>query len=126
MAKNTQLYTLYNLLKAAGDAGVDKKTIADTLGVKESSVAVYIFSMKKQFNAQYECVKQGREVLSYKLLNAADVKVPQHKTPRGKNKVQKAKPITSSDGAVPILDPEVDQGMSDSEFDDIKTSLGIF
>ena len=136
MSKNTQAYILFNMLKAAGDKGVNKEQVAKALNVKESSVPVYFFGMKKLYKADIEVIKNGRQVVAYKLNNPNEVTgVPQTRG-AGKLKVVKkvkktvaAKPtkvLTKNlDGAeFPILDNDVPH-ISDHEFNDIKTSLGI-
>jgi hypothetical protein len=136
MSKNTQAYILFNMLKAAGDKGVNKEQVAKALNVKESSVPVYFFGMKKL----YKVIKNGRQVVAYKLNNPNEVTgVPQT---RGAGKI-KAKPvkatakavvtkpvkvakIKSSNFDVPTLEQDNDvPHISDREFNDIKTSLGI-
>ena len=69
MSKNTQAYILFNMLKAAGDKGVNKEQVAKALNVKESSVPVYFFGMKKLYKADIEVIKNGRQVVAYKLNN---------------------------------------------------------
>ena len=139
MSKNTQAYILFNMLKAAGDKGVNKEQVAKALNVKESSVPVYFFGMKKLYKADIEVIKNGRQVVAYKLNNPNEVTgVPQT---RGAGKI-KAKPvkatakavvtkpvkvakIKSSNFDVPTLDQTDVPHISDREFNDIKTSLGI-
>lgn len=114
----TQLFRLAQML--AGGAVVQKATIVSTLGVKESSVPVYIHSLKKKFGAEIDNVTEGRVVVGYVLKN--ELSVPQFKraaTPSsGKKSV-----ATASDG-VPILDSEVDTNYSERELRDTVESLG--
>ena len=93
MSKNTQAYILFNMLKAAGDKGVNKEQVAKALNVKESSVPVYFFGMKKLYKADIEVVKNGRQVVAYKLNNPNEVTgVPQT---RGAGKI-KIKPVKAT------------------------------
>lgn len=77
MSKNTQMYNLYSALKDAGNQGMSKPEVASLLGIQEISVPVYIFSLKKHFNADLKTIKSGRKVIAYKLVN--DVAVPQYR-----------------------------------------------
>jgi hypothetical protein len=145
MSKNTQMFTLFNILKGAGDKGVTKEKIAEVMGVKEVSVPVYLFELKKNFKAQLETVKNGRTILLYKLINADKIVVPQHRKgailtkkvtqPLAKGNVPKAvkasgtpkKSIKEDSFDVATLDPDIKvTEISDREFADIKSSLGLF
>jgi hypothetical protein len=144
MAKNTQAFILFNMLKAAGDKGVSRTQVAKALNVKETSVPVYFFGMKKLYKAEIETVKQGRQVVAYKLLNPDEVTgVPQT---RGSGKKSVTKPIAKKSKVVtkpvkkaakktgetkvvekavaPDADLQVTE-ITDSEFADIKSSLGL-
>jgi hypothetical protein len=139
MSKNTQMFTLFNALKAAGDNGVSKEQLATILGVKEISVPVYLFDLKKFYKAELETVKNGRQIVSYKLINADKINVPQHR----KGAVTKVAPkpvktvakfasgsknsIKEDSFDVATLDPDMKvTEISDREFADIKSSLGLF
>ena len=143
MAKNTQAFILFNMLKAAGNKGVTKGEVAKALNVKETSVPVYFFGMKNLYKAEIETVKSGRQVVAYKLLNADQVTgVPQT---RGSGKVKavtKAAPkkvsktvavktpkpskVKAVKNDIPVLDKEMEiSEISDNEFADIKSSLGL-
>jgi hypothetical protein len=131
MSKNTQGYILYNMMKAAGDKGVTKTQIAQKLGVKESSIGIYLFGLRKFFNAEFDTVKQGRKVISYKLVNADKIQVRAtrkgSKTATVKTSAPMVKPVKSAkvDKAVaPDADLHVAE-ISDREFSDIKSSLGL-
>jgi len=134
MAKNTQGYVLYNMMKAAGDKGVTKAQIATQLGVREGSIGIYLFGLRKFHNAQFETVKQGRKVISYKLVNAENIAVPA--TRKGSvNKAAKptkvltksvkaTKPVKVEKAVAPDADLSVTE-ITPREFDDIKSSLGL-
>ena len=145
MSKNVQAFTLFNTLKAAGKKGVSKIEIAKVLGVKESSVPVYIFNMKKAYKAKFEVIKKGRQIIAYKLANVEDLEIPQlRKNAKGvapvtkavskKASVKKTKVVKPSkaktakvvDGEVPVLDADMEiTEITDGEFNDIKSSLGL-
>lgn len=120
----TQLYRLYQLLGDAGEKGIPKAVIVSKLGVKDSSVPVYIHSLKKKFGAKIENVTEGRIVTGYVLLNGGDLEVPQFK--RAVNSAtKKAKNPSPVDGSVPVLDADVETLHSDSEVRDTLSGLGI-
>lgn len=146
MAKTTQAFILFNMLKAAGTKGVSKGDVAKALNVRENSVPVYFFGMKKLYNAKIETIKNGRQVVAYKLLNPNEVSGvpetrgaskgnkplvkagPKKATKVVQTKVKATKPTkakkTSDD--TPILDKEMKIAeITDQEFADIKTSLGL-
>jgi hypothetical protein len=137
MAKNTQAFILFNMLKAAGSKGVTRDQVATALQVKETSVPVYFFGMKKLYNADIETVKNGRQVVAYKLLNPDQVtNVPQTRG-AGKIKVVAKKPLVKAakvvktnvvddSGEIPTLDSDLRIAeITDREFGDIKSSLGL-
>jgi hypothetical protein len=137
MAKNTQAFILFNMLKAAGSKGVTRDQVATALQVKETSVPVYFFGMKKLYNADIETVKNGRQVVAYKLLNPDQVtNVPQTRG-AGKIKVVTKKPLVKAakvvktnvvddSGEIPTLDSDLRIAeITDREFGDIKSSLGL-
>ena len=135
MSKGTQGFILYNLMKAAGDKGVTKAEIAKALGVREGSIGIYLFGLRKFCNAEFETVKQGRKVVSYKLINADKINVPSAR--RGSKTVTKPAKVAKvtktaavkpakveQDHIAPDADLHVSQ-FSDREFNDIKSSLGL-
>ena len=138
MSKSTQGYTLFNMLKAAGDKGVTKAEVAEKLGVKEGSVPIYFFGLRKFFKVEVESIKNGRAIVAYKLVNPDVVEVPQfRKDSKNYNKKKTStssvkainkitKSVVSDDGEVPTLDKDLDlSGISDREFNDIKAHLGL-
>ena len=133
MAKATQSYSLFQLLKSGNT--VKKEEIATALGIKLPSVPVYIHELKKQHKAEIVLVREGRKILGYKLINKKEVSVsiPQFRKNRksvlvtNKNKKQ---PVTKGvvavdSGELPVLDKEVDTKFNEREFADIADSLGI-
>lgn len=141
MAKNTQAFILFNMLKAAGTKGVTKSEVAKALNVKEGSVPVYFFGMKKLYKAEIETVKSGRTVVAYKLLNPDQVTgVPQTRgagkvkavAKKSTKKVTKALPTKKVSRTVndstetPTLDKDMEIAqIGDRELADIKSSLGL-
>jgi len=116
----TQIYRLFDLLSKAGETGVTKAEIVTKLGVKETSVPVYIHSLRSKFKAEIKNVTAGRVVTGYILTNAPNVtqfkRVP---TPI----IRKSAGAVSSENQ--ILDKEVDTTYGDSEVADIGSSLGL-
>ena len=147
MSNATQAHNLYNLLSDAGAKGVSRSEVAKHLGVRESSVPIYFYGLRKFFSAEIENIKNGRKVVGYRLLN--DVEVPSQR--RNSNpaavvvkpikatktkvaKVGKKKTavvqtadveVNFDDSDVAILDKDLDVGFTDSEFADIKATLGL-
>jgi hypothetical protein len=127
------------MLKAAGSKGVSKSEVANALSIKENSVPVYFFGMKKLYKAEIETVKQGRQVIAYKLLNADAVAspVPQHRgggrsvtkpiaKKKGKVIATKATKSKATKTETPKINSEMEiSEISDSEFFDIKSQLGL-
>lgn len=137
MSKNVQAFTLFNALKAAGPKGISKDDVAKILGVADNSVPVYIFNLRKTYNANLKVVKDGRKIVAYILENADTVAVPQVRknargtsaTPKAKKAVKagvvKAAPVTN-DGSVSILDDDLEiSDYGDAELRDIADSLGV-
>jgi predicted ArsR family transcriptional regulator len=126
VAKNTQNFVLFQLLKAGGT--VSKDVIAETLGVKLMSVPVYIHELKNQFKVKIVSVRNGRKVIGYKLVET-DAKVPQFR----KNSIEVPKAVIKSsavevadDGSIPVLDKDAEiTQISDREFADVRDSLGL-
>lgn len=133
MAKNLQLYTLYQTMEAAGSKGVTKQQVSKLLNISEKSVPVYMFGLKKYFKSDYEAIKNGRQVVAYKLVKTGKENIWQHRkgTKVTTKKVIAAKPakmtkVKSNSFDVPTLDQDIDAShISDREFSDIKSSLGL-
>jgi hypothetical protein len=149
MSNATQAHNLYNLLSDAGAKGVSRSNVAKHLGVRESSVPIYFYGLRKFFSAEVENIKSGRKVVGYRLLNADSIDVPSQR--RNSNPVAVVtKPIKATktkvakvgkkktsviqttdaevdfvDSDVAILDKNLDVEFSDSEFADIKATLGL-
>lgn len=121
MSSETQLFRLFDLLKKAGEVGVTKADIVVKLGVKETSVPVYIHSLKKKYKAEIKNVTEGRVVTGYVLTNEPNV--PQFK--RAATPLTKKGPSTASAGEAPILDANVSTEYSETEVADIGSALGV-
>lgn len=120
----TQLYRLFKLLTDAGEKGVKKDQIVTDLGVKDSSVPVYIHSLKKKFKAEITNVTEGRVVTGYVLTNTPEV--PQYK--RAVLPLSKKSNVASTSvatGEAPILDTDVNVEYSEREVADIGNVLGV-
>jgi hypothetical protein len=116
----TQLFRLFDLLSKAGETGVPKSEIVSKLGVKESSVPVYIHSLKKKFKAEISNKTEGRVVVGYVLTNQPSV--PQFKraaAPASKSTV------STAGGETPVLDTDVTTEYSEREVADISSALGV-
>ncbi len=136
MAKNVQAFTLFSALKAAGSKGISKEEVAKILGVKDNSVPVYIFNLRKAYNANFKVVKDGRKIVAYILENVDELAIPQvrknAKAPKGSGVVKAKKGVKTSpvavesDGSVPTLDADLEIAeYGDRELSDIADSLGI-
>lgn len=115
----TQLYRLFLLLRHAGDTGVSKDAIVRELSIKESSVPVYVHSLKKKYGAVIENQTEKRSVTGYILKN--EVCVPQFRRYSTSAKTVTPKTVTTPilEGEVPILDTDHDSEYSDRELADI-------
>ena len=121
--KGNQSYKLYNILRAAGNEGVTKKQVAIALNVSEGSIAVYFSNFRKEFNAEIVPIWNGREEVSYKLLNPETINVPNNSKPAPK--VEKpVKVVKKPNDAFAILDEDIG-GYTENEFQDLKSSLGL-
>lgn len=123
MRKPTQTFRLFQLLKA--DKQVSVETIAKTLGINYYSVSVYIHEMKAQFKADIKSVRNGRKVVAYQLLNGAKIKVPEF---RKGSLGEVPQPKTAKTRAASFAEEieSVNSGtVSEREFEDIRTSLGL-
>jgi hypothetical protein len=119
MAHATQNYRLFQLLKASTTC--KKEVIAKELNVGLVSVPVYIHELKRLFKADIESVRVGRHVVAYRLKNK-DIEVPQFR----KGHTHKVKKTVTATSTTPVVDKDSDiTKVSDREFADIRSSLGI-
>jgi hypothetical protein len=136
--KNTQLNNLTNALVAAGDAGLSRQQIAAALKISENSSPGYVLALKRQCKAEIDVVKEGKRVVAYILKNPDSVLDRQDgrrgRTVANKMTVKKVATKTVTKTAVKaavvkekpqILDKDLDVGISEREFSDIRSSLGL-
>lgn len=134
MAKNVQCFTLIEAFRAAGDEGLSVSQIAEILGVKENSAAVYVCDLKKLYKVEIGTHKEGRRVKAYYLINDK-YDIPKTGRRNGPvirksaaamiKKPEKAS-AQSDDGPSAILDRDLDIAeISEREFGDIRSSLGL-
>jgi biotin operon repressor len=153
MSKTTKYFDLFSALKAGGDKGVTPDALAKSLNFTTGALAVYIHALRHKFGAQIESVRNGRTVVSYRLVNVAEMEAaisPNRKprTTKAKKaapakakatkatktkvkakKVAKTAPVKTKvrdDGPVEVLDEDLDIAeITDRELDDIRSQLGI-
>ena len=135
MSNATQAHSLYNLFAASTNKTASRDDIAKHLGVSGSSVPVYIFALRKFFNAEIENIKDGRKVIAYHLVNFDAIKVPSHRVYRrnenGQVVLEKPSiPVNNTtkfkNSDVEILDKDLDIAeIGRVEFEDIKAALGL-
>jgi len=155
MSKTTKYFDLFSALKAGGDKGVTPESLAKTLNFTTGALAVYIHALRHKFGAQIESVRNGRTVVSYRLVNVAEMEaaITPNRKPRTtkaakaapkakatkvakvtktvKTKKVKAAPKVKAktkreDGPVEVLDADLDIAeITDRELDDIRSQLGI-
>lgn len=154
MSKSTKYFDLYSALKAGGDKGVSPESLMKATGFNQGALAVYIHALRHKFGAVIESVRNGRNIVAYRLTNADEVKITSARKPRTvkpkptvagyqKAKAKKAKstlrtatktvkskaPVRTAavdDGSVPVLDTDMDiTEYTDRDLEDIKDQLGI-
>jgi biotin operon repressor len=154
MSKTTKYFDLFSALKAGGDKGVTPDALAKSLNFTTGALAVYIHALRHKFGAVIESVRNGRTVVSYRLVNVAEMEAaisPNRKprTTKAKKaapakakatkatktkvkakKVAKTAPVKKTkvrdDGPVEVLDEDLDIAeITDRELDDIRSQLGI-
>ena len=136
--KDNQMNVLINAFVAAGDAGMSRKQIADVLGVNENSTPVYIFGLRRYCKADIGATKEGKRIVAYVLKNPDSVVLHQdRRRDRAVTKnmtVKKVATKTVTKTAVKaavvkekpqILDKDLEVGISEREFSDIRSSLGL-
>lgn len=89
MSKTTKYFDLFSALKAGGDKGVTPEALAKSLSFTTGALAVYIHALRHKFGAQIESVRNGRTVVSYRLVNVAEMEAAI--TPNRKPRTTKAK-----------------------------------
>ena len=150
MSKSTKYFELFSALKAGGDKGVTPDSLMKATGFNQGALAVYIHALRHKFGAVIESVRNGRNIVAYRLTNADAVKITAERKPRtvkpkptvagyqnAKAKKAKAKvavarvtktvkaPKSSKEeGIVDVSDLEISE-YTDNDLSDIRQSLGI-
>jgi hypothetical protein len=122
MAKQTQSFRLYQLLKSGEP--VKTQVLSETLKIHIFSVPVYIHELKNQFKAEIKSIREGRKVVAYQLIDPNHkVKVPEFRK-NSYGEVPKAKK-----SVVASISEELEAAntgvVGEKEFADIKSSLGL-
>jgi hypothetical protein len=136
--KNTQLKNLTNILAAAGAKGLSPSEISSALRISLASAPVYVFGLKQKCKAEIDTIKEGKRVVAYVLKNPDSVvdhsDGRRSRTVTKKMTVKKLATKTVAKTAVKaavvkekpqILDKDLDIGISEREFSDIRSSLGL-
>jgi hypothetical protein len=129
---------------------VDFATYVAKLGCKPITAMVYISELRVAYNADIETIRDGRKVVSYKLLNPSELmafvdKLLKNKPIKTKAVAKVAKPVKAAkvqkvaatktkvatkpkddEFDVPTLDAEMEIAeISDREFADLREQLGF-
>lgn len=91
MSKTTKYFDLFSALKAGGDKGVSPDALAKSLNFTTGALAVYIHALRHKFGAQIESVRNGRTVVSYRLVNVTEMEaaISPNRKPRTSTKTKK-------------------------------------
>lgn len=123
MSNSTQTFKLFEVLKSGEPITVTK--IAEELKIKVLSVPVYIHGLKKA-KANITAIREGRKVVSYQMTNAAEVKVSEFRK-NSADAIPKAKNAAPGNQKIEVStdDSAANVAVSDREFADIRSSLGL-
>lgn len=131
----------FTMLKSGSSVNFEK--MVKSLGVKPVTAMVFICSLRSDFGAEIETERDGRKVVSYKLLNADQVapkmvlktkasKVAKTATPKVVATKTTTKTVVSrkaskvEDGSIPTLDEDLSiSEVSDAELADLRNQLGL-
>jgi hypothetical protein len=125
-----------------GGKPLDFETYVKTLNCKPVTAMVYISELRVAYNAEIETIRDGRKVVSYRLLNEADLlkTVARYQAAKGikPTKPASVKPVKMVKAAVaktkikddefdvPTLDSDLSiSEISDREFADLRSQLGL-
>lgn len=150
MSKSTKYFELFSALKAGGERGASPPALQKATGFTQGALAVYIHALRTKFGCQIESVRNGRNVVAYRLVNADEVTITAArkkratvakaaKTPKAKSKTviarvtktvkRSIKPAvhnTTHHGIVAVPDPDLEiTEYTDRELADIQSQLGI-
>lgn len=149
MANPTKkMIEVFNMMKSGKAVDFDK--MVDTLGCKPVTAMVLICALRRDCGAEIESIRDGRKVVAYRLDNADAIatkmiagakssktakvaKPAKTKTVAARKvatatstKAAKTKAAAVDDGSVPVLDSNLEiSEISEREFDDIKSQLGL-
>jgi biotin operon repressor len=140
---STKYFDLFSALKAGGVKGVSPAALTKALKFSASSLAVYVHALRHKFGANIESVRNGRTVVTYRLLNVAEMesKISPNRKPRtSKKKATVAKSVqtvsktaktathtrkSKKNVIAPVVDDMSVVEINDSDLSDIKSQLGI-
>ena len=89
----SQLYTLFNLLKAVDEGKyISKDDVMSVLKVNAISIPVYVFELKKQYGVKIETQKEGKRIIGYRLADESKSIVVSDDRKRGRKKQLDTKP----------------------------------
>ena len=89
----SQLYTLFNLLKAVDEGKyISKDDVMSVLKVNAISIPVYVFELKKQYGVKIETQKEGKRIIGYRLADESKSIVVSDDRKRGRKKKLDTKP----------------------------------
>ena len=133
---------LFTMLKSGKSVTVE--AMQSALKIKNNSIMVLIFQLRRHLGAEIEAERSGRKVVSYRLDNAATIepKLNSVKAPRAAKtaktpKVAKAQKVAvaktsttvsrkSKSEDIPVLDADLDiSEVSDAELADLRNQLGL-
>ena len=124
---------LYTLMKSGKPVAVE--SMLKTLNVKQGSIMCLISALRNDFGAEIETVRDGRKVLSYRLMNADKVKIPTKAAKVVKPKAQKVvvaktkTTVTRKAKAAAVVDEiptlQVEEIDSEAELAALKAELGL-
>ena len=130
----------FTMLKDGKSANFDK--MVSRLGVKPVTAMVFICALRSDFGAEIETEREGRKVVSYKLLNADKVAPKMVLKTKASKVAKSAKPKVVAtkttktvvsrkaskvdDGSTPTLDEDLSiSEVSDAELADLRDQLGL-
>ena len=130
--KIKQNMVLFELLKSSPDLPVTKEEIAKTLDIKVASVPVYIHSLKKELHAtrsdaEITTVRESKKALGYKLVGGKSLTVKNKRFVKESSNSEPKVVTISETGELPLIDKDNElTSISEREFDDLRSSLGLF
>jgi hypothetical protein len=129
---SNKIRVLFDILKDGNPVKFDD--ILTGMNSTKNSVMVFICTLRNEYGAEIETIREGRKANQYVLKNASEIQhkinstsVKKHKkTDVVAAKVVKTKTKRAEDGSIPILDDDLHIcDYSDHELSDIKSQLGL-